>query len=561
MSQVELVEAFLVVDQPRQRVGHWTEALAALDAEHTPSLTSVVGYYDAKADQALIDLRYDLVALGEAGLRDVLEIARLADITMIQPDDLSDGERRRFYNERLAQCSVLAPRQRSVVAALTEIVRKLKEQKKISTPPPIPRAVLEPRGDTSDPVPLVHAKGTGNDLSTVIDRLPRATRRDELVQTTSKHVVQRTALMTPADPALRVVTDTQIVDVEDDLPPAPPATGRVGTPSRVELPQAHMPLPGNQPMIYARYLRSGRWVPTRIGALSLKGAALMTGALPRLHDHVDVALSYGGHRALVRGAVGKVSTVREAQQTGASTFSVAFQLDDTARRQLTELLTAARAANVTIKPAPPRSTRRFPVEWPVCIGTVKGAIKAEALDVSTHGMFVRTPIALERGSLSFSVVLDDGAAPIAGRAKVVRQIGETEAQACGLAAGFGLTILDMGEADRARWSAFLARVERRSERRVLVGAAPTRLAELQGHLASAGYAVIGGTDPGALVQLANASVRPVDAALIDATWLKDGPAATWIESLFSARNVPCVTLHGDPRKARNAVDRLLEVVD
>src|SRR4029077_1174404 len=106
-------------------------------------------------------------------------------------------------------------------------------------------------------------------------------------------------------------------------------------------------------------------VPTRIGSLSLKGAALLAGALPRLHDHVDVALAYGDHRALVRGAVGKVSTVREAQQTGASTFSVAFQLDDTARQQRTALLTAARAANVTIKPAPPRATRRFPVEWPV----------------------------------------------------------------------------------------------------------------------------------------------------------------------------------------------------
>jgi hypothetical protein len=39
-------------------------------------------------------------------------------------------------------------------------------------------------------------------------------------------------------------------------------------------------------------------------------------------------------------------------------FSVNFELDDGSRRQLTALLTAARAANVTIKPAPPRGTRR-----------------------------------------------------------------------------------------------------------------------------------------------------------------------------------------------------------
>src|SRR5206468_4120962 len=142
-----------------------------------------------------------------------------------------------------------------VVAALTEIVRKLKEQK---TRPP-----LQP-GDTSDPAPLVTAKGTRDDLSQVADpedRLGRATRRDEFVQTRSKHIVPRTALVTPAvDQSLRVSTETQVVDVADDLPPAPTAVSRAGTPSRVELPQAHMPTPGEQATIYARYLRSGRWV-------------------------------------------------------------------------------------------------------------------------------------------------------------------------------------------------------------------------------------------------------------------------------------------------------------
>jgi hypothetical protein len=95
---------------------------------------------------------------------------------------------------------------------------------------------------------------------------------------------------------------------------------------------------------------------------------------------------------------------------------------------------------------------------------------------------------------------------------------------------------------------------------VLIGASPQRLGELQAALAACGYAVTGGTDPGALVQLANNSPRPADAALIDAGWLQNGASASWVESLFSARNVPCVTMHGDPRRARMAVDRLLEVV-
>src|SRR5512141_2545011 len=133
------------------------------------------------------------------------------------------------------------------------------------------------------------------------------------------------------------------MDVEDNLPPVPP-TKRM----RAQSPNAsgsgpHMPT-GQSQVIYARYLRSGRWVPVRVGSLSLKGAALLAGALPRVDDHVDVALTYEGHRALVRGAVGKVSSSGESRSTGATTFSVQFDLDEAARRQLVELLQAARAA-------------------------------------------------------------------------------------------------------------------------------------------------------------------------------------------------------------------------
>src|SRR5262249_11093571 len=157
------------------------------------------------------------------------------------------------------------------------------------------------------------------------------------------------------------------------------------------------------------------------------------GALPRVNDHVDVALSFGAHRALVRGPVKKVSSIVEAATSGAASFSVSFELDDASRRQLTSLLTAARAANVTIKPPPPRTSRRYPVEWPICLGSTRGAIRAEALDVSLDGMFVRPVHALSLESkLNFSAVLDDAEAPVSGRAKVVRQVHDLEARTCGL---------------------------------------------------------------------------------------------------------------------------------
>jgi len=143
---------------------------------------------------------------------------------------------------------------------------------------------------------------------------------------------------------------------------------------------------------------------------------------------------------------------------------------------------------------------------------------------------------------------------------VIRHIGDALSKQCGIPGGYGLGLIDMTEADRMRWLGFLARVERRAEKRVLVGASPARLAELQAGLAASGYSVLGGSDPGALVQLARGDDRPADAALFDAGWLSAGAAASWVESLFSARNVPFVTMQGDARRARQAIDRLLEVV-
>jgi len=551
-----LVEAYLLVDQPRQRLGHWSAALAALDSPEAPPLASVFVLYDPTTDQALINLRYDALALGDDRLAFVIEVALLAEIGMIQPAELSDGERRRFLTERLARCTMQLQSSRSAVGGLVELVRRLRDRRNVSKPPFEP---VSTRGDTSDPVLLVTAKGTRNNiqqLEPALERFPRPT-------SPHRHVVSRVSRAeTVAAPDL----EASINEFDEPQPTAPARyvqLARAQSPKIEVVPpdeSSTAPLGSEDKTIYARYLRSGKWVPIRIGALSLKGAALMTNALPRLHDHVDVSLSFSGHRALVRVAVGKVSSMSEAAATGASTFSVAFELDTAARRQLTALLTAAREQRVTIKPPPARATRRFVVEWPVCLGTMRGAIKADALDISTTGMFVRPVVALSLDTvLNFSAVLDDGGGPVVGRAKVVRQLSEVEAVSVGLAPGFGLSVVEMSAADELRWHAFIARIERRAAKRVLVGASPQRLGELQSVLAAAGYAVMGGTDPGALVQLASSDVRPVDAALIDASWLDTGTAAAWIESLFSVRNVPCITVHGDSRRARGQVDQVLAV--
>lgn len=622
-----LVEVFLLVEQPRQRLSHWSQALAALDDPAAPVLAGVDAYYDPASNQAIFRLRYDEQTLGPDRLSYVVEVALLAEIGMIQPAELSEGDRRRFVGDRLAACTVHVADQRKVVGALVELVRRVRGQKSPTSPPAL-EATLLPRArpaiapkvrarvETGESLLVVTAKGTrsrpGGEAS-----LPRASRdlalgsvrqpRDDIAQ------LDREAEMgtPPPAPAAAPAARDEGGELEaaarpppsappsrrDDAPrPSPNVVARAGvhrantvlmssdeakriieaatepvegeaatergpSPPPPPAEAAPPPQPSGPRTILARYLRSGRWVPLRVSSLSLKGAALMAVALPRVDDRVDVALAYAQHRALVRGAVQKVSTMREAETSGATMFSVNFELDDGSRRQLTALLTAARAANVTIKPAPPRSTRRYPVEWPVCLGTKRGAVRAEALDVSSEGMFVRPVHALALDDhLTFTAVLDDNQPPVSGHARVVRTITDADARSTGLTPGYGLVILEMADPERERWSRFLSRVAKRASKRVLIAATSARLAELQTGLVAGGYATSAGTEPGAIAQLVSAEARPFDAALIDATWLITEGSTLWVESVFTARSIPYVTVHGDAKRARVAIDRLLTVV-
>src|SRR5262245_63315977 len=95
-----LVEVFLLVEQPRQRLSHWSQALAPLDDAAAPPLASVDVYYDLASNQAIFGLRYDEQALGPGRLSYVIEVALLAEIGMIQPAELSEADRRRFAVDR-----------------------------------------------------------------------------------------------------------------------------------------------------------------------------------------------------------------------------------------------------------------------------------------------------------------------------------------------------------------------------------------------------------------------------------------------------------------------------
>src|SRR5215813_12907286 len=167
-----LVEVFLLVEQPRQRLSHWSQALAPLDGPDAPAVASIDAYYDPTSNLALFGLRYDERALGPDRLSFVVEVALLAEIGMIQPAELSEGDRRRFVGDRLAACTVHVANQRKVIDALIELVRRVRAQKGGTTPPAL-EATLLPRAKPAiapkvrarvqtGESPLVVAKGTRN---------------------------------------------------------------------------------------------------------------------------------------------------------------------------------------------------------------------------------------------------------------------------------------------------------------------------------------------------------------------------------------------------------------
>ncbi len=521
VSATSILDTFLVLELPRQRASHWSQALSPLDDPDAPVITSIAAFYDAQRDQALIGLRFSELATDAPAY--VTKVTRLAEIGLIQLAALSGPDRQRFFGERVSRCAIVVEHH-TAVGAFGALVKKIRNLKQTAT---VIGSVSRTRRARTPAARASLTPAVGAATTEHLHVTPKGT-RDHLERTVERPVLAKAT--------------------RDDLP------RQSGSPDNAESSKATPP-----GIIHARYLRSGKWVPIRIGALSLKGAALLSGALPRAGDQVDLAFAYAEHRALVRGPVQKISTVAEAAATGAPTFSVQFDLDDTARRELTTLLTAARDAQVTIKPPPARSTRRYPVEWPVCLGTMRGAIRGEALDISYGGMFVRPghPLQLDT-TLSFSVVLDDGGAPISGRAKVVRHVAKSDARTFGLEPGYGLNISDMSDVDLDRWMKFLSRIEKRADKRVLVGASPERLVEIQEALASIGYAVTGGTDPNALVDLSEEG-RAVDAVLLDGDWLPNGKSAALMEALFASRSVPCITVHGDARRGRNVVDKLLSI--
>lgn len=307
-----------------------------------------------------------------------------------------------------------------------------------------------------------------------------------------------------------------------------------------------------------RYLRNGRWVPARLRALSIKGAYMVTGALQRVGDRIHVAVAVGDYSALMRAKVFHVTNSSDVVTTGTAGFAVRFELDDTSAAQLGDLLDYAARCELEIDPPPARCALRLPVAWPVTVRVKGRAMAAEALDVSEAGLFVQSTATLPIGTdVDFTIELDDGGAPVSGRGRVVRALTDPDASSRGMRPGYGLAITAMTNVETPRWTAFLERVLRRTQKRVLVAASHARAEAIARTLTAAGYCVVMGTDNAALMQVTDADGRLPDVAIIDPS--VGASSEKWIHSALGARNVPRIASQGDVTTARPQVDRALQV--
>jgi hypothetical protein len=294
-------EVYLLVEQPRQQLSHLSRVLAVLDAAGAPPIMSALAHYDSSCDVAVLQLSYERSTLDALALRYVVNVALAANVGMIQPDALSQSQRKRFVEDRLARCAIRSSVQRTTAGALTALVRSIAPVRAASKPPPIPlRALATPPPE----LPFISAKGTRDKLST-----PPVTQEpdDESDRITSRITVR-----------------------------APAAIAADSRPPRID----------------ARYRRAGRWASARVVAIGMNGAALEATLPPRLYDDTELELRFGQCCAVVQATVANVSTLE-----GATVFTVKFALDDQSREHLFGLLLAAREAKLTIKlPAACRSS-------------------------------------------------------------------------------------------------------------------------------------------------------------------------------------------------------------
>lgn len=579
----EHLTLFVVLEGVSERLRELLASLAPLTAaaEEGPFLLGVDVYYRPDTDLGLLAIRFDERSLSEPKRRWVVQLAGDGGLAVLDPSRLDDPDRRDFYDRYLGQYGVRLEDIDSPGPALEELGRLLG----VDTAPSVGRSVARDRA-AGLAAPGVESRRRADARSR--DSASRQLgARGSGARPRSGVPGRPTVAGAPAPIADDYHTDRVFVDLDDSMSRKLPTSddarprgkarhrdrvltvpGRPLRPSGSDAaataaaPEPSSRRPGSEPgdpsaHVRARYQRGDQWMQARLRSLSPKGALLATGAPPPANTTVRVALALAEH-SVILDAVVLESTAPVARRSSHG-FRVDFlDPDADSRERLIALLRTAKARGVSLTAPPPRRAARFPVAWPVVVTTAGGRVDASVLDVSTCGLFVATNTFIRDRELSFVMPLDRRGLQVQGRLRIAREVTEPMARARGLERGYGVEIVAL-EGDDGRFESFLDRVRLRSERHVVVAAAPGRLELLADGLAAAGYTVTTASHATDTL-LKSLEGRAPDAAILDGSLDADAEARAELQEMLARYRVPCVNTRGErPGTARAAIDRLLSV--
>jgi hypothetical protein len=303
-----------------------------------------------------------------------------------------------------------------------------------------------------------------------------------------------------------------------------------------------------------RFRRGDEWLLARLRSVTREGISVATATPPHHGDLVEVELHTGSLSLIAKTSVVGVAVGEAAAALGATGFGARFILAHEAeRRRLEEILSLVGGDHTpTFDPPPYRREARYPVRWPVTLRTPDNKLSVRALDMSRRGMFVSGATPTE-ASVHVTFTIDDRGTPILATARVARAIHDDTARVRRLPIGVGLELTSLSSQDERRFHQFVARIARRAERAIVVGASPERVLELTAALVAAGYSAAGASDASSLVARAATSSRPPDLVVLDSSLPTRALQA--VQRALGVRRIQTLAIDGDsPTSAREHVD-------
>lgn len=271
--------------------------------------------------------------------------------------------------------------------------------------------------------------------------------------------------------------------------------------------------------IRVRFRRGDQWQSGRVRQLSTSSLSVATGCPPRKGDLLDIELSYERIDLVATAWVVATTPPSMVDVFGAPGFGARFMaLDSATTMGLEAICAAAQIRGVPGRRLAHRHDIRHPVRWPVLIGRGADWRPHVALDLSRGGLFVRSDKPLVHNeSIDIAIPLERRSVLMRAQARVARLLQGDAATELRIAPGFGLEVTHMSADDRFHYDNLVDRVSRRAGALIAIGASPSRLAELEPALTSAGYSAFGASDSDAFIERARAHSLPPDLAIVDAS--------------------------------------------